>query len=81
MNSSKFQLNHGSHFNAELQKEFKEFGESNFQFEIIDKLEPKEDSAYNYTDDLKALEFLWIEKLQPFEDKGYNKKSRAPQKR
>jgi len=40
----------------------------------LDQLEPKEDPAYNYTDDLTVLLELWLEKLQPFEDRGYNKK-------
>jgi group I intron endonuclease len=71
-NSYKFQLDLGSHINRELQKDYSKFGEKNFAFEIIDDLDPKEGVAYDYTDDLIALEELWIEKLQPFGAKGYN---------
>ena len=74
LNSIKFQLEHGSHPNYELQKDFNDLGEKNFSFEAIDYLEPKEDLAYDYTKDLALLEEMWIEKLQPFSEKGYNKR-------
>jgi group I intron endonuclease len=74
LNSHRFQLSNGFHINAELQKEYKQYGEENFVFEIIDKLEPKDDPAYSYDDDLCTLEELWLEKLQPYGEKGYNKK-------
>ena len=74
LNSVKFQLEHGSHPNAELQEDFNEFGEQNFSFEVIDILEPKEDISYNYTKDLAVLEEMWLEKLQPFDENGYNKR-------
>jgi group I intron endonuclease len=75
-NSFMFQLKHGSHMNSELQREFIEFGEDKFLFEIIDYLEPKEGTNYDYTDDLSTLEMLWLEKLQPYLEKGYNKTKR-----
>jgi group I intron endonuclease len=59
-----------------LQKDFQDYGRDNFTFEVIDSLEPKEDPAYDYKEDLRTLEELWIEKLQPFDEKGYNKKAR-----
>ncbi len=46
----------------------------NFSFEVVDTLEPKEDTTYDYTKDLSVLEEMWLEKLQPFSEKGYNKK-------
>ena len=73
MNRVKFQLEHGSHPNANLQHDFKEFGGDKFVFEIIDYLEPKENAKDDYAEDLKMLEEMWIEKLQPFGEKGYNK--------
>ena len=72
-NSYKFQLDSGLHINKELQEDYSKYGEANFTFEILDQLEPKDDPAYKYDDDLKTLEELWIEKLQPFGAKGYNK--------
>jgi len=76
LNSSKFQLELGSHMNIELQKDFAHFGKENFSFEVIDYLEPKDDSNYNYTEDLTVLEEMWLEELQPFDEKGYNKRKR-----
>lgn len=72
INSHKFQLKNGLHPNREMQKEFKEIGEEGFSFDILDRLEPKEDLNYDYSEELKTLEAMWIEKLQPFNEKGYN---------
>lgn len=74
LNSIKFQLEMGSHVNRKLQEDFKHLGKDNFSFEVIDKLEPKEDPDYDYTDDLKVLEEMWMEKLQPFGEKGYHRR-------
>ena len=73
INRVKFQLDHGSYPNTELQNDYKEFGSDKFEFKIIDYLEPKEDAKDDYAEDLKMLEEMWIEKLQPFGEKGYNK--------
>lgn len=72
LNGQKFQLNLGSHPDQDLQKDFTEIGESNFLFEALDYLEPKEDSNYNYTEDLEVLKEMWIEKLNTKKPNGYN---------
>jgi len=64
MNSCKFQLSYGSHMNKALQEDFNQTGITNFSFEVIDYLKPKEDMTIDYIDDLKMLEEMWIEKLQ-----------------
>jgi len=74
LNSVKFQLEHGSFPNRDLQKDFQDLGEKNFSFEAIDYLDPKEDTTYDYSKDLSVLEEMWIEKLQPFDERGYNKR-------
>lgn len=63
-NRHKFELGTGIHSIKELQEAWNIKGEQGIIFEIIDKLEPKEDPAYNYSDDIKTLEDLWIDKLQ-----------------
>jgi len=73
-NSFKFQLKSGLHVNSELQRDFNQFGEENFVFEVVDTLEPKEDPSYNYNDDLKVFLEMWLEKLQSYDRVGYNKK-------
>lgn len=74
INSQKFTLKNGSHPILALQKDFTCLGESNFSFEVLDHLEPREGVSYDYTKDLKALEDIWIEKLQPYGDRGYHTK-------
>ncbi len=73
-NSFKFQLRNGLHMNSELQKDYNQFGDKNFIFEVVDTLEPKEDLAYDYSEDLKVFEDMWMEKLQPYDENGYNKR-------
>jgi group I intron endonuclease len=75
-NRFEMELSYGGSTNKELQLDLKLYGKENFVFEVLDKLEPKEDPAYNYTEDLRTLEELWIEKLQPFNENGYNKQPR-----
>lgn len=72
LNSCRFQLNLGTHVNKALQADYKRLGEAQFSFEILDQLKPKDDPAYDYTEDLATLKELWLEKLAPFGDKGYN---------
>lgn len=74
INRIKFQLKTGNYVIKELQKDYLESGVENFSFEFIDLLEPKEDPAYDYTDDLAVLEKMWLDKLQPYDENGYNKR-------
>ena len=74
INGCKFQLSLGSHMNKALQEDFNQIGITNFSFEVIDYLKPKEDMTIDYIDDLKMLEEMWIEKLQPFDKRGYNQR-------
>lgn len=60
--------------NRDLQKDYNESDEANFSFEVLDRLEPKDDLKYDYSDDLKVLEEMWLEKLQPYDEQGYHKK-------
>ncbi len=75
INSCKFQLENGSHFNKELQQDYNKTGDSNFSFEIIDILETKDIPDTDYEQELQTLLDMWIEKLQPFDEKGYNKRT------
>ena len=74
LNSHKFQLENNLHINLQMQKEFNETGTEGFSFDVLDRLEPREDLNYDYTEELKMLEAMWMEKLQPFNEKGYNKR-------
>lgn len=74
INSNKFQLQNGLHFNKEMQKDFNEIGEQGFSYNILDYLKPKDEPNVDYTEELNTLEDLWLEKLQPYNGKGYNTK-------
>jgi hypothetical protein len=72
INRHRFQLTMGGHPNKRLQAEWNEFGGENFAFEVFDQLTPREDPAFDYREDLAALEELCLETLQPFGERGYN---------
>jgi hypothetical protein len=72
LNSHRFMLTVGSHRNRTLQKEWNEFGESAFVFEILEKVQVKDEPGFDVGDELTLLEQIWIEKLQPFGERGYN---------
>jgi hypothetical protein len=71
-NGCRFQLSMGSHRNKALQKEWNEYGEGKFAFEILETVKIKDDPDFNLVDELTLLEQVWIEALQPFGDRGYN---------
>lgn len=73
-NRNRFQLNFGSHQNAELQKDWQELGEAHFRCEILAEVEHKEGSPSDYAKEVKTLELMFIEDLKPFAVKGYHKR-------
>jgi predicted GIY-YIG superfamily endonuclease len=64
INRHKAELRFGSHRNAELQNAWKKGGESALEFEIIDRLELKEDSDVNVEEELRLHTEMWIRKLK-----------------
>ena len=73
INSILFQLKMGTFLpSPDLAKDWKEMGEQSFVVEVLDELKPVDDPAYDYRDDLKALETMWMEKLKPFGEQGYH---------
>jgi hypothetical protein len=80
-NREKFTLKLGMHINKDLQKDWKEFGEENFLFEVLEQIKPQEEIIINqdelkkYKYKLEKLENKWLDKLEPYGEKGYNKQS------
>lgn len=63
-NSTKVKLESNFHPYRELQKEWNEQGEENFDFEILENLEyDKDETKTDYSDDLELLRLIWEEKL------------------
>lgn len=71
-NRHRFQLNMGSHRNTILQKEWKQFKEEGFVFEVLEEIAHREDTA-DYSEELSLLEAFYMEKFQPYGDKGYHR--------
>ncbi len=63
LNRQRFQLEHGSHPDRELQRDWSERGPEGFAFEVLDRLEPRDDPAYDPAADLRVLKEMWLEKL------------------
>ena len=81
MNRHKFQLNAGVHPSKRLQLEWNELGQTAFEFEDLETLEPRDEPRYDYKSDLLVLENLWLEKLQPFGESGYNERKKTSEER
>jgi hypothetical protein len=73
---NRFILNMGCHENEHLQKDWNISDEKSFSFEILETLPLKEDTTYNYDEDLKILEMIWIDRFKPLKEKCYNESER-----
>jgi group I intron endonuclease len=71
-NRHKSELKLGGHRNELLQREWKEFGEDNFRYEILSEIEQKPGENIDYAKEAVKLEKMFIEELQPFGERGYN---------
>lgn len=74
-NSIRFQLKLGSgFFDASFNREWKEYGEENFEFTVLEELKPSNNEFSDKKEELQKLERKWLDKLQPYGEKGYNRK-------
>ena len=63
-NRYKAELKFGSCQNKELQKDWKEFGEENFEFTLLSEIKQKDNDNLDYNKELKLLQDMLIEELQ-----------------
>jgi group I intron endonuclease len=73
-NRLRFELKTGLKRIPELQNEWKQYGEDNFIFEILEELKIKEGEFQDVKHELQKLEEKWLDRIQPYEEKGYNKR-------
>lgn len=73
-NRHKMQLNYGNHQNAELQKDWRSFGEEKFVFEILGELDQNDESA-DFAREVRLLKKMHIDELEPLDERAYNRKS------
>jgi group I intron endonuclease len=64
INRHKAELKFGNHRNRELQDAWNSFGESAFEFEVLDVLDHEEDSQTDPAEELQILAEMWIKKLE-----------------
>lgn len=64
LNRHMAELKFGSHRNPELLAEWKSFGESAFEFEVLDEIEPDKESKTDPLEELRLLNEMWINKLK-----------------
>lgn len=76
INGKQFQLRMGSHKSKELQREWEEYGEEAFEFEVLETLKIDQDRYSDTKDALKKLEEKWIDQLQPFGERGYHREKK-----
>ena len=62
-NRHKIELKFGNHRNRNFQKDWKEYGEENFVFEVLSELKKDDTQNINYNKELKALQDIIIEEL------------------
>lgn len=67
----KMQLDVGRFANLQLQKDWKEFGESAFTYEELERKDASEVKDVRW--ETKQMKKSWLEKLQPYGDSGYNR--------
>ena len=63
LNRQRFSLQHGSHTNKVLQRDYDELGVGAFAFEVLDTLEPSDDPASDLAEELKTLGAMWRDRL------------------
>lgn len=80
-NGDRVKLNGGFHPARRLLPDWKEFGEENFVFEILEEVQPRSDPGYDYKADLEFLEDLWLENLAPYDESGYNERKKTREER
>ncbi len=73
LNKHRLMLVTGSHINAAIQKDWNEYGEQAFRFQVEELVKEKDDPDFDRKDALAALEREWIARYQPFSEKCYNR--------
>lgn len=62
-NRHKIELKFGNHRNKSLQKDWNEYGETNFVFEVLSELKKKDEENINYQKELQILQEFVVEEL------------------
>ena len=63
-NRHKMELKFGNHRNSSLQKDWNEYGEVNFVFDVLSELEKSEEENTNYNKELRTLQDMVVTELK-----------------
>ncbi|MBI5168699.1 MAG: GIY-YIG nuclease family protein [Candidatus Eisenbacteria bacterium] len=77
LNRQRFQLDMGSHPNASLQRDWRQFGAEGFAFETLDLLTPAKPPVRDPLAELRTLEGLWRERLRQLYGPGYQRTEKS----
>ncbi len=78
LNRHHFELRHGQHRNARLAQDWVDHGETNFLFEVLDRVKPSEDPAFNAVQELEMLVGLWRQEIPCVGELGYDEPRSEP---
>jgi len=78
LNRHRFELQHGTHRNARLAQDWAAHGETSFLFEVLDRVKPNEDPAFNAAQELEMLIGLWRQEIPCVGELGYDEPRSKP---
>lgn len=71
LNRHRFELRQGTHRNALLRRDWLEHGEASFTFEVLDRVKPRADPAFDAARELEDLVALWRQDIPCHGEAGY----------
>ncbi len=63
-NRHRMELKFGGHRNKELQKDWNQYGEDKFEFQVLAELKKSEDEYVNYNKELRSLQEMILEEME-----------------
>jgi hypothetical protein len=62
--------------NPKILEDYRNLGDENFEFAVLDTLKPKDEPGWDPKEDLKALEKIWSDELKFYSDQPANPSSK-----
>lgn len=72
LNRHRFELRQGTHRNPLLSRDWVQYGESGFSFDILDMVKPCVDPTFNIAHELDDLVALWRQEIPCEGERGYD---------
>jgi hypothetical protein len=73
LNRHRFELTMKHHRNTQLQQDWLHGGADSFSFEIVDRVKPRDDPAFDYRAELDSMLELWREELGAIGERSYTR--------